>query len=190
MPVQQNQKQMITLVRPQLEHKQEAIAFKEAFFSNGETVINGSAMFDKLDFEEWLDSVKRNSHPATVSKDWVVSSTFFVKRNSDQMIIGMLDIRHNLEQAFLRTYGGHIGISVKPSERKKGYATLILNAGLDYAKSIGITEVMLGCYVDNHASNKLIRNCGGTLRETKPLLYPGQTCMEPKDVNIYWIHLD
>ena len=62
----------------------------------------------------------------------------FAVREHDQKIIGMIDIRHNLENDFWAEYGGHLGYSVRPSERRKGYATEIMKMGLEYAKSLGI----------------------------------------------------
>lgn len=92
----------------------------------------------------------------------------------------MIDIRHHLNNPFLTEFGGHIGYAVRPSERKKGYATQMLKMALEYAKSLGITKIMLGCYSDNTASVETIGNCGGILTESK--LYT-----DGKPMNIYWI---
>jgi predicted acetyltransferase len=104
----------------------------------------------------------------------------------------MIDIRHNLGNEFLTQYGGHIGCSVRPGERKKGYATEILKMGLDYAKSLNIEKVMIGCFSDNISSIRMIEKCGGVLSETKPFM--GEEVINLPDtdgkyVNIYWIDL-
>ena len=53
---------------------------------------------------------------------------------------------------------------VRPSERKKGYATKMLKSALDYCKSeIKKDRVMINCYKDNEASRKTIINAGGIL---------------------------
>lgn len=72
----------------------------------------------------------------------------------------MVTIRHYLND-FLANYGGHIGYGVRPTERQKGYAAQILNFALKYAKSVGLTKVMLPCYKDNIASRKTILKCSG-----------------------------
>ncbi|HON10797.1 MAG TPA: GNAT family N-acetyltransferase, partial [Chitinispirillaceae bacterium] len=99
---------------------------------------------------------------------------------------------HNLNNEFLAQYGGHIGFSVRPCERKKGYGTEILRMGLLYAKSLGIKKVMLGCFSDNLPSARTIEKCGGILTETKKYLdnqvYHIDDMME-KFINIYWIDL-
>jgi len=172
----------LMLIRPTLKHKRMAEEFKQEFFDYGETVINGSALFDQMDYLEWLDNIKRNQNHETVRADWVVSDTFFVIRKSDKKIIGIIDIRHNLGNTFLSAYGGHIGYSVRPRERKSGYATYMLGQGLKYAKNLGLLRVMLGCYADNLASRKTIEKYGGVLTEEK-------TYIDGKPMLIYWVTL-
>lgn len=146
----------LILLKPIATYKDEAEAFKQEFFDCGESIINGSALFDQMEYEEWLENTTRNSNPDTVRPDWVVADTFFAARQSDNKMIGMIDIRHNLNHEFLTQYGGHIGYAVRPSERKKGYATQMLLMALMYAKSLGLHKVMLGCYADNIASIRTI----------------------------------
>lgn len=172
----------LILQAPTLAHKQEAEALKQEFFAHGEPVINGSALFDQMDYEPWLDHVAQYSSAETVGSDWVVSSTFFALRPTDGKLLGMIDIRHNLEHPFLTQYGGHIGYAVRPTERRKGYATQMLRQGLQFARSIGLNRVMLGCYADNVPSVKTITACGGVLTESKP--YADGTPMQ-----VYWIDL-
>ena len=45
----------IVLVRPTLEWKEEALAYRREHFQNGERVIYGSELFDQTEkYEEWL----------------------------------------------------------------------------------------------------------------------------------------
>lgn len=172
----------IKLELPAPQHKKAADAFKKEFFNAGETVINGSALLDQMDYAAWLENTARNSRPDTVRKDWVVATTFFAVRHSDQRIIGMIDVRHSLDNAFLSCYGGHIGYAVRPSERRRGYATQMLQLALSYAKSLGLQSVMLGCYSENTASVKTIKKCGGVLTDTKRYT-------DGKPMEIYWISI-
>lgn len=108
----------IYLVRPALEMKEEALAHREEHLVNGEKIICGSELFDQTEsYEEWLDSVTRNTSCETVNENWVVTDTFFAVRKSDNRIIGMIDLRHTLND-FLKDLG-NCGYSVRPSERKK-----------------------------------------------------------------------
>ena len=170
----------LKLVYPAKVHQDKAEAFKKEFLAHGETVINGSALLDQMDYFPWLEYIKKNNDPQTVSKDWVVSSTFFAVRESDEEIVGIIDVRHSIDNPFLSQYGGHIGYSVRPSERRKGYATEMLRQALAFAKEIGLRKVMLGCYCDNTASKKTMEACGAQWTETKS--YTDGNLMD-----IYWI---
>nr|QGT51058.1 acetyltransferase [uncultured Firmicutes bacterium] len=149
-------------------HQQGAEEMKREFFNRGEQIINGSALFDQMDFDAWLENCARNSNPATVCPDWAVATTFFAVRKADEKVIGMIDVRHGLTVPFLQEYGGHIGYAVRPSERRKGYATQMLRLALGYCRSLGIESAMLGCYAENEASVRTIERCGGKRTEEKP----------------------
>jgi len=127
----------ILLVRPKKEMEFEAIEFKNEFFQNGEKEINGGELLDKTeDYGIWLENVTKNSSAKTVNPNWVVTDTFFAIRDNDKKIIGIIDFRHELNE-FLKDYG-HCGYSVRPSERKKGYATEMLRQVIDIARNIGL----------------------------------------------------
>lgn len=157
----------IRLERAMDTHKTAAEEMKQEFFDNGETVINGSALLDQMSFDEWLINTNRNCKPETVRPDWAIATTFFAFRKSDDKMIGMIDVRHELAVPFLQEFGGHIGYSVRPSERRKGYATLMLKLALSYCRSLDIHEVKLGCYADNEPSMRTIERCGGICIEKK-----------------------
>jgi len=177
---------------PTLQHKTVAENFKNEFFEMQEPVIYGSALFDQMEFEQWLIHNSNNRDENTVNSGWVIATTFFAIRKQDLKIVGMIDIRHNLKNEFLAQYGGHLGYSVRPSERKKGYATEMLKLGIEYAKSLNIEKLMIACFSDNIPSIKTIEKCGGVLSETKPYI-EGELVnipnSEEKLVNIYLIDL-
>lgn len=151
-------------------HRDAALAMKREFLDAGETVMNGSALLDQMDYDEWLANCIRNSSPETVRDDWAVASTFFAVRVSDGAIVGMIDVRHSLATDFLQQYGGHIGYCVRPSERRRGYATEMLGLALDKCRELGLSSVRIGCYTSNEASIRTIETNGGILVEEKPYL--------------------
>lgn len=171
----------LLLKRPAPALREAALDYKSEHLSYGEQALPGSALFDSMEFDDWLQLTRNNACETTVRPDWVVSSTFFAVRESDGKIIGMVDIRHSLN-AFLAAYGGHIGYGVRPSERRKGYATAILHLALDYAKALGLPRVMLGCHAENTASARAILACGGVLEREF-------THTDGKAVQVYWITL-
>ncbi|WP_208589975.1 GNAT family N-acetyltransferase [Gracilibacillus suaedae] len=82
------------------------------------------------------------------------------KKSGEKTIIGVVNIRHRLSEMLL-AIGGHIGYGIRPSERKKGYATKILELALLEAKKIGITRALVTCDADNIGSLKAILKNGG-----------------------------
>lgn len=150
----------IALVRPTLELKEKALEYREEHFQYGEKIIYGSELFDRTEsYEEWLSSITLNTNPETVNENWVVTDTFFAIRKSDEKIIGIIDLRHTLNE-FLKDLG-NCGYSVCPSERKKGYATEMLYQLLQVAKDAAIKVLHISVEKDNMASIKVIQKNGG-----------------------------
>ncbi|MDR0445577.1 MAG: GNAT family N-acetyltransferase [Oscillospiraceae bacterium] len=57
--------------------------------------------------------------------------------NFDNRVLAMLNFRHRLTE-YLLNIGGHIGYSVRPSERCKGYGKLQLELALDKCRERGV----------------------------------------------------
>ncbi len=74
----------------------------------------------------------------------------------------MIDLRHELS-GFLLKYNGQIGYSVRPSERKKGYACQMLFLVLKKAENFGYKKVLVCCNKANAQSARVIQKCGGAL---------------------------
>ena len=160
----------IILVRPKKDMEIQALAFRQEHFDAGELVINGSELWDKIEsYEEWRCGVEKNTDPETVDKNWVVTDTFFAIRKRDNQIIGMIDLRHTLND-FLKDFG-NCGYSVRPSERKKGYGTAMLHQLLEVASQQGMTEVQLSVERSNTASVHVIVKNGGVYERS--FLYEG-----------------
>ena len=150
---------MITLKRPIKEYEAEALAFKKEFIDNGEQTINGSELLDQMDsYDEWLKSVSDNTSQETVNPSWVVTDTYFAFDESNRLV-GIIDLRHNLND-FLKDFGNS-GYSVRPSERRKGYATEMLRLIIERAAEIGLGKLQLSVERTNEPSVKTIRKNGG-----------------------------
>ncbi len=150
---------MIRLVRPTEEQKEQAVEFRQEFFDHGGFVINGSELFDKTeDYIEWCRSIDANTKEETVNPNWVITDTFFAVDDQDR-IVGIIDLRHTLND-FLKDLG-HCGYSVRPLERRKGFATEMLRQLLEAAKKAGINELYLSVEKKNEPSVKTITRNGG-----------------------------
>lgn len=109
---------------------------------------------------------------------WAPASTYWLI--DDGRFVGHVNIRHKLNKKLL-FWGGHIGYTISPSERKKGYGTKILELAIKKAKKLGIKRILLTCNDKNIASQKIIEKHGGKLKnkvETKEGL-----------IRRYWINL-
>lgn len=149
----------IKLIRPNLDLEKEALQYRKEHFDFGENIINGSELFDQTeDYKTWLSSVTRNADKETVSKDWVLTDTFFAVTDQNE-IVGMIDLRHELND-FLKNFG-NCGYSVRPSRRRLGYATEMLRQVLQIAKESGMKEVHLSVERSNTPSVKTIQRNGG-----------------------------
>lgn len=150
----------IRLVRPNIELKDKAIEFRQEIFDNEEMIINGSELLDKTEsYDDWLKAVTDNAKEETVNPDWVVTDTYFALDETDS-IVGIIDLRHTLN-GFLRDFG-NCGYSVRPTERRKGYATEMLRQILLIAHNIALSELHLSVERNNEPSIKTILKNGGT----------------------------
>ena len=153
-----------------------------------ERVVPGSGERDPMfDYSVWpedfpafvqrlRDAVKGEGLPV----GYVPCSTYWLVRNG-QTILGTSNLRHQLTPMLLEE-GGHIGYSIRPSERRKGYGTLILRLTLERARQLGITRALVTCDHGNIASAGVIRNNGGVFQDEVPLA-------RGKIKHRYWIDL-
>ena len=59
----------------------------------------------------------------------VPDSVFFLLDEARDRLLGAVNIRHYLNDSLLKE-GGHIGDGIRPSERRKGYATEMIRLAL------------------------------------------------------------
>ncbi len=130
-------------------------------YSNHEKSISASLGMTNMDFKEWVEKVNRNANKA--DDEWGRYYLYLVFDNNK--LIGLLNIRFELPIDYRNQYGD-IGYGVRPSERRKGYATKMLKYALSICKDKGMNEVIVGCYKDNFGSNKTILKNNGMLYRT------------------------
>lgn len=111
----------------------------------------------------------------------VPDSTFFCLDEERNIIVGAVNIRHYLNE-YLLAHGGHIGDGIRPSERRKGYATQMVGLALEECKRLGIKKVLMVCDKDNIGSAKSIIKNGGILENEQK--------EDGKVEQRYWIDLE
>ena len=156
----------IILVKPDLSYADEIIKYKEESLKES-PIINGSAGLDRLSsIEDWLEELNKRSCEDTVPEGLVPSSTYLGIREKDNYIVGMIDIRHYLNE-YLTQVGGNIGYSVRKTERNKGYAKQMLKLALEKCKELKIKKVLITCDEDNIASEKVILSANAKLEDIR-----------------------
>lgn len=133
---------------------------------------------DVHDFDYYLEHLEHKE-----SKDGKVpDSVFFLLDEERNILLGAVNIRHYLND-FLLQYAGHIGDGIRPSERRKGYATEMIRLALLECKKLGIDKVLMVCDKSNIASAKTIIKNGGILEN--------EFLDEDGEINQrYWIDLN
>jgi len=156
----------IILVKPDLSYTDEIIKYKEESLKES-PLINGSAGLDRFSsIEIWFEELKKRSCEDTVPEGLVPSSTYLGIREKDNYIVGMIDIRHYLNE-YLTQVGGHIGYGVRKTERNKGYAKQMLKLALKKCKELKIKKVLITCDEDNIASEKVILSANAKLEDIR-----------------------
>ena len=156
----------IILVKPDLSYADEIIKYKEESLKEN-PLINGAAGLNNFSsIEDWLEELKKRSSEATVPEGLVPSSTYLGVREKDNYIIGMIDIRHYLND-FLKQFGGNIGYGVRKTEKNKGYAKQMLKLALEKCKELKIKKVLITCDEDNIASEKVILSANAKLEDIR-----------------------
>ena len=156
----------IILVKPNLSYADEITKYKEESLKES-PLINGLAGLNRFSsIEDWLEELKKRSSEATVPEGLVPSSTYLAVREKDNYIVGMIDIRHYLNE-FLKQFGGNIGYSVRKNERNKGYAKQMLKLALEKCKELKIKKVLITCDEDNIASEKVILSANAKFEDIR-----------------------
>lgn len=170
------------LIKPTMEYEKEIQNFREEFIINGGDMDGCLSLRRMENISDWIKQVEDFSSEDTCPKEYVPQTQFIFIREEDNKIIGVIQIRHYLNE-FFEKYGGHIGYSVCHSERKKGYATLMLKEILPICKVMGFEKILITCLKENEASKRVIINNDGiyesTVYESKDKVY----------LERYWIDL-
>ena len=114
---------------------------------------------DFHDFDYYLENLEIKEGDES---GWIPDTTLFCLDKDRNIFVGAVNIRHYLNEDLMRN-GGHIGDGIRPSERRKGYATAMIALALEECKKLGINRVLMCCDKENIGSAKSIIRNGGVL---------------------------
>lgn len=152
----------LKLVLPTPEYKEKLMNYKKEFIENRDSMDGTAGLRNAETFGDWYSAFCDNLNEETVRDGLVPATTYMAVSTNDERLVGMIDIRHCLND-FLFNFGGHIGYSIRKSERQQGYATEMLSLALRECEKLTLRKVLITCDKDNVASAKTITNNGGIL---------------------------
>ena len=177
-----NRMDTCTLMIPDLTMAEEIRAYRQAFLDSGDSMDGTGGLRRCENPADWLDENARYMKRETVPDGRVPATQFVYVRERDGRIVGMIQVRHEFND-YLAKYGGHIGYSVRPDERRKGYAARMLQEVLPTCRTLGLDRVMITCLTDNEGSRRTILKNGGVYECT--VHEPDENV----DLERYWIAL-
>ena len=154
----------IKLVKLTFDYKKQLFDMLEEWktdIENNHTNHSPWAIFknDFHDFDTYLENLEIKEE---TPEGRVPDTTLFCLDMDRDIFVGAVNIRHYLNEGLLYD-GGHIGDGIRPSERRKGYATAMLGLALEECKNLGMNRVLVCCDKDNIGSAKSIIRNGGVL---------------------------
>jgi len=170
------------LMEPTMAYARDIEAYRQEFLDMEESMDGCGSLRRCATGAEWIEKSIQGKDPKFVPEGRVPATQFIYVREEDGRVVGMLQLRHCFNE-YLEKYAGHIGYSVRPSERRKGYATAMLRDALPHCKALGIRDVLISCLTDNEGSRRTILANGGVYEST---------VHEPemdRELERYWIHL-
>ena len=170
------------LIEPSEEYAEQIAEYKQAFLDALSSMDGCGPLRRCEDPLTYISECRMYTSTETLPEGLVLATQFFYIRKVDNKLVGMLQVRHYFND-YLSKFGGHIGYSIKPCERRKGYATSMLRAILPYCKDLNLDKILITCIDGNIGSEKTILNNGG-IYESKEY--------EPdmkRNLKRFWVHL-
>jgi predicted acetyltransferase len=151
----------LKLVYPAPEHELQWREIIEEIESAKEKIVPYALKLNLTDYTEYIARTDDYFLSNNIDPKHVAATTFFLVGDYER-ILGAVNIRHTLND-YLMTIGGNIGYGIRPTERRKGYATQMLGMALDYCKSLGLSKALVTCNKGNIGSARTILNNEGML---------------------------
>ena len=152
----------LVLAQPSEEYAGQIMEYRREFLEAGDSMdgTSGLRRFEKA--SGWLEWCRLARDAATCPEGWVPDFQYLTIRATDGRLVGMTDVRLGTNAEILDCFG-QIGYSIRPSERRQGYAVRQLRLALDVCRSLGMERVLVTYDAGNTASARTIIKNGGVL---------------------------
>ena len=154
-----------TLVKVAEEYASQIADYRQEMLDMGSSMDGTGSLRVMENPYDYIAKCRNYEKKETLPDGRVIATQFMFIRKSDNKIVGMIQVRHYFNE-YLEKYSGHIGYSIRPTERRKGYGTEMLKMALPFCSSIGLDKVLVTCNDDNIGSEKVIRANGGVYEST------------------------
>lgn len=170
------------LIRPTEEYAAKIMEYRKEFLDAGDSMDGCGPLRGAKNAEEYLRICREHEDPLAVPEHLVPATQFLFVRKNDDRLVGMISVRHKFND-YLAKFGGHIGYSVRPGERRRGYAKEMLRMTLPFCREIGLDKVMITCIDGNIGSERTILANGGVYYSTE------YEPIERENIKRFWILL-
>lgn len=172
----------LILIKVTSEYADQIAQYRQEFLDAGDSMDGCGSLRQLSDPYAFIQKCRDYETLETLPADRVLATQFMLIRKSDNRLLGMIQVRHYFND-YLSKFGGHIGYSIRPSERCKGYAKEMLKMTLPFCREIGLDKVLITCIDGNIGSEKTILANGGFYEYT--IHEPN----ENEDLKRFWITL-
>lgn len=156
----------LLFVEPSMNFEKEIAAYRQEMLDADSSFDGCFSMKRMPNIKEYVDHCIEWANPRREADErgaW--GNVLLAIRKSDMKMVGCMQV-HNVLTERMKNYTGHVGYSVRPSERRKGYAKKMLAKAVDFLSSFGFEEIVVSCLPENEASKKTILSNGGEYIET------------------------
>ena len=153
------------LTKPTDEYSTQIAEYRQEFLDAGDSMDGCGSLRVMENPFDFIKKCRDYESEDTLSEGRVIATQFLLIRICDNRLVGMIQVRHYFND-YLEKYAGHIGYSIRPSERRKGYAKQMLKMALPFCREIGLDKVLITCTDGNIGSEKTILANGGVYEST------------------------
>lgn len=132
------------LIKPTIKYADDIMQFRQEIMdAKDKDAFAGCGNLGKCQtVQKWIQHLETFENENTCPKGYVTSNTYLGVREADDRIVGIIDPRHHIDHPVLGLWGGHIGYSVRQSERGKGYAKEMLRLNLEKCRERNMDKVI------------------------------------------------